>query len=262
MATAQSRHNYGGHRSANSVFDHSAQVSPVLAASFDGLATGNGLDPYCKPVCSEITAGCLRDSAGNVGVFSIHNDPIGNDHGTSQSCTFDCVNEIKSVPFKHTILGYGTRLSTWAQSVLLHQKHNSDNSNEQTKSHLLRTSEEAIRYLMPGMVHRRVETFRVVFLDTHNSILADEIMWTGTINEVQVYPREVMRRAIELDSVALILAHNHPSQVHAPSAADIDMTKKLIASAGTLGLTVHDHFIISRRGFHSMRTHRSIHPWK
>lgn len=120
---------------------------------------------------------------------------------------------------------------------------------------------DLIEYLQNVMGHCRVETFRVLFLDTHNKIIVDEVLWTGTVSEVQVYPREVMRRALELDASALIAAHNHPSNVVLPSKADIEITKKLLVAAGTLGIAFHDHFIVSAGSYHSMRFHKSVDPW-
>lgn len=125
----------------------------------------------------------------------------------------------------------------------------------------LGSSDAVFSYLAPDMINRRVETFRVLFLDTHNTLIADETMWTGSVCNVQVHPREVLRRALELDSSALILAHNHPSFSHDPSRADIDITMRIISCAASLDIVVHDHLIFSRCGYHSMRMHKSIDPW-
>ncbi len=121
--------------------------------------------------------------------------------------------------------------------------------------------EDLVRYLQAEMGICRVETFRVLFLDTHNKVIANEVLWTGTVSEVQVYPREVIRRALELDSSAFIAAHNHPSEVVTPSRLDIEMTKKLLDAAAALEIAFHDHFIISVNGYHSMRFHKSVDPW-
>lgn len=121
--------------------------------------------------------------------------------------------------------------------------------------------EDLVRYLQAEMGICRVETFRVLFLNTHNKLIANEVLWTGTVSEVQVYPREVIRRALELDSSAFIAAHNHPSDVVTPSRLDIDLTKKLLDAAAALDIAFHDHFIVSANGYHSMRFHRSVDPW-
>ncbi|WP_373476240.1 RadC family protein [Sphingorhabdus sp.] len=120
---------------------------------------------------------------------------------------------------------------------------------------------DLVHYLQATMGDGRVESFRVLFLDAHNRIIADELLWRGTVSEVQVYPREVMRRALELDCSAFIAAHNHPSHAVLPSQADIEMTRRLLTAADTLGIAFHDHFIVSSRSYHSMRFHRSIDPW-
>jgi DNA repair protein RadC len=120
---------------------------------------------------------------------------------------------------------------------------------------------ELVTYLQNAMGRQRVETFRVLFLDTHNRLISDEVLWRGTISEVQVYPREVIRRALQLDSSAFIAAHNHPSNVVTPSASDIDMTKQLLKASAALGIIFHDHFIVSARSYHSMRFHKSVLPW-
>lgn len=120
---------------------------------------------------------------------------------------------------------------------------------------------ELVQYLQTTMGEHRVETFRILFLDAHNKLIADETLWSGTVSEVQVYPREVMRRALELDCSAFIAAHNHPSNIVIPSQADIDMTRKLLTAAAALGIAFHDHFIVSVSSYHSMRFHKSVHPW-
>ncbi|MBL0924760.1 MAG: DNA repair protein RadC [Sphingomonadaceae bacterium] len=120
---------------------------------------------------------------------------------------------------------------------------------------------ELVQYLQATMGDHRVETFRILFLDTHNKLIADETLWSGTVSEVQVYPREVMRRALELDSSAFIAAHNHPSDIVIPSQADIDMTLRLLTASIALGIVFHDHFIVSSSSYHSMRFHKSVHPW-
>lgn len=120
---------------------------------------------------------------------------------------------------------------------------------------------DLVHYLQATMGDCRVERFRVLFLDAHNRMIADELLWSGTVSEVQVYPREVMRRALELDCSAFIAAHNHPSHAVLPSQADIEMTRKLLTAANTLGIAFHDHFIVSSNSYHSMRFHRSVDPW-
>ncbi|ROU03069.1 RadC family protein [Histidinibacterium lentulum] len=96
------------------------------------------------------------------------------------------------------------------------------------------------------MAHRETEAFRVLFLDRKNVLIADEAQGEGTVDHVPVYPREVIKRALELGASALILVHNHPSGDPTPSAADIDMTAQIARAAEALGITIHDHLVIGR----------------
>jgi len=99
-------------------------------------------------------------------------------------------------------------------------------------------------YLTATLARERVEQFRVLFLDTRNRLLADEAQGRGTINHTPVYPREVVKRALELHATALILVHNHPSGDPTPSAADLDMTREIRTAAATLSIALHDHVIV------------------
>ncbi|MTH76635.1 RadC family protein [Paracoccus aestuariivivens] len=101
-------------------------------------------------------------------------------------------------------------------------------------------------YCHTAMAHREIEQFRVLYLDRKNVLIADEEQAKGTVDHVPVYPREIMRRALELTASALILVHNHPSGDPTPSQADITMTKRICAAAEVMGITVHDHLIIGR----------------
>ena len=97
------------------------------------------------------------------------------------------------------------------------------------------------------------EQFHILFLDTRNQIIADEQQQTGTVDHAPVYPREVIKRALELSASAIILVHNHPSGDPTPSAADIDITRKIAQAGRELGVTVHDHLVIARGGHTSFR---------
>ena len=101
-------------------------------------------------------------------------------------------------------------------------------------------------YCHATMAHRTTEQFRILFLDTKNAVIADEEQAKGTVDHVPVYPREVVKRALELNAAALILVHNHPSGDPTPSQADIDMTRQIVQAAGTLAISVHDHLIIGK----------------
>lgn len=101
-------------------------------------------------------------------------------------------------------------------------------------------------YCHTTMSHRETEQFRVLFLDRKNILIADETLGEGTVDHVPVYPREVMRRALELNATALILVHNHPSGDPTPSDADISMTQIIRTAADALSITLHDHLIIGK----------------
>ncbi len=108
-------------------------------------------------------------------------------------------------------------------------------------------------YLHAAMAHRVTEEFRVIFLNNRNILIRDEAMGSGTVNAAPVYPREIVKRALELGASGLILVHNHPSGDPAPSRDDIAMTKSVIEAGRHLGLSVHDHVVVGRTGHASFR---------
>jgi len=108
-------------------------------------------------------------------------------------------------------------------------------------------------YLRADMAHDGIERFRVLHLNTRNMLIRDEVMHRGTVDQAAVYVREVIRRAIDLGSAAIILVHNHPSGDPAPSRADIDVTRTIAEAGKRLGIAVHDHLIIGTGGHVSMR---------
>ena len=108
-------------------------------------------------------------------------------------------------------------------------------------------------YCRAKMAFEEREQFRILFLDKKNRLIADEVQQIGTVDHTPVYPREVIKRALELASTAIILVHNHPSGDPTPSSADIEMTRKIAATADTLNITVHDHIIIAKDGHASMK---------
>jgi len=110
-----------------------------------------------------------------------------------------------------------------------------------------------LAYCRTAMAFEEREQFRLLFLDKRNALIADEVQQRGTVDHAPVYPREVVRRALELSATAIILVHNHPSGDPTPSQADIDMTRTIIAVAKPLGIAVHDHIIIGRDGHASLK---------
>jgi len=113
-------------------------------------------------------------------------------------------------------------------------------------------------YCRTAMAFAEKEQFRLLFLDKRNALIADEVQQSGTVDHTPVYPREVVKRALELSASAVILVHNHPSGDPTPSSADIKMTRDIIDVAKPLGITVHDHIIVGRDGHASLKGLRLI----
>lgn len=111
-----------------------------------------------------------------------------------------------------------------------------------------------MEYLIAVLAREKVEHFRVLYLDTRNRLIADEPQGRGTVNQTPVYPRELVRRALELNATALILVHNHPSGDPTPSQQDISMTQAVRAAAEPLSVMLHDHIIIGNGRWTSLRT--------
>lgn len=113
-------------------------------------------------------------------------------------------------------------------------------------------------YCTAAMGHEAREQFRILFLDNRNALIADEVQNRGTVNHTTAYPREVMKRALELSATAIILLHNHPSGDTTPSKADVDLTRTIVEAGRNMGVAVHDHVIIGREGHSSFRALRLI----
>ncbi|MBC7770339.1 MAG: DNA repair protein RadC [Phycisphaerales bacterium] len=113
---------------------------------------------------------------------------------------------------------------------------------------------QLVNYCRVSMAHEPREQFRVLFLDTKNQLIADEVMNQGTVDHAPVYPREVARRALELSAASVILVHNHPSGDPRPSAADIAITREIVAAANAVSVKVHDHLVIGRTGAESFKS--------
>jgi DNA repair protein RadC len=117
---------------------------------------------------------------------------------------------------------------------------------------------EVVDYCRTAMAFSDREEFRILFLDKRNGLIADEVQGAGTVDHTPVYPREVVRRALELAATAVVLVHNHPSGDPTPSTADVKMTLDIIALATPLGVAIHDHLIVGRHGHASLRGLRLI----
>lgn len=114
--------------------------------------------------------------------------------------------------------------------------------------------DQLMSYCKTVMAYRDNEQFRILFLDQKNVLIADEEQAKGTVNHVPVYPREVAKRALELNATAIILVHNHPSGDPTPSQIDIDMTEQIAQSCAAIGVLIHDHVIIGREHDASFRS--------
>ena len=123
---------------------------------------------------------------------------------------------------------------------------------------VLSTWDKLTDYLTAAMGHERVEQFRVLFLDGRNRLIADEIQGHGTINHAPAYPREVVRRCLELHASAVILAHNHPSGEPAPSREDVVLTNEIARAASMMGIAVHDHIIVGNGKWLSFRSEKLL----
>jgi DNA repair protein RadC len=134
------------------------------------------------------------------------------------------------------------------------------------KAFVERTAGEAVRkrpvltswsalldYCRASMAFEEREQFRILFLDKKNALIADEVQGVGTVDHTPVYPREVIRRALELSATAIILVHNHPSGDPTPSRADVQMTETIVEVGKPLGIVVHDHLVIGREGHASFK---------
>lgn len=118
---------------------------------------------------------------------------------------------------------------------------------------LLSSWSQVIEYCRTSMAFAEVESFRVLFLDKRNALIREEVQQTGTVDHTPVYPREIIKRALELAATAIILVHNHPSGDPSPSQADIRMTRDIVAIAKPLGISVHDHIIVGKNGHASLK---------
>lgn len=116
------------------------------------------------------------------------------------------------------------------------------------------SSRQVLDYLLAAQRYEQCEQFRILFLDKRNRLIADEVQQRGTVDHTPVYVREVVKRALELSATAVILVHNHPSGDPTPSRADVDMTKLIVSTAAPLGIAVHDHIIVGREGYASLKS--------
>lgn len=125
---------------------------------------------------------------------------------------------------------------------------------------MISTSQQLLDYLRIDTANLITERFRVLFLTSQNELMADDLVWEGTVGEAPAYPREVVKRALELGATGIILVHNHPSGSHQPSPGDVEATQRIADASRLLGICLHDHLIVSRTGWSSFRRMGLIDP--
>ncbi len=119
---------------------------------------------------------------------------------------------------------------------------------------ILNSWQRLLDYVAATMAHEKKEHFRILFMNKKNELIADEIQQTGTVDHTPAYPREIIKRALELGATALILVHNHPSGDPKPSEADIDLTYAIKAAAEPFAIVIHDHLVVSKNGTNSFKS--------
>jgi len=129
---------------------------------------------------------------------------------------------------------------------------------EVSKRPVLSSWSSVLDYCRTAQAFSEREQFRILFLDKRNQLIADEVQQQGTVDHTPVYPREVVKRALELSATAMILVHNHPSGDPTPSSADIEMTRQVANIAKPLGVALHDHIIVGKDGHVSLKGLRLI----
>ena len=122
-----------------------------------------------------------------------------------------------------------------------------------SKRPMIGSSAQLLAYVRLALANEPREQFRVMFLDRKNQLITDEVLGRGTVDQAPVYPREVMRRALELSASSVILLHNHPSGDPTPSGADVAMTRQVVEAGRALNIAVHDHLVVGRDGVASLK---------
>lgn len=156
------------------------------------------------------------------------------------------VEELRAVP--------GVGESVALDLKLMHQAALRIGRQQASKRTVISSWSALLAYVRVALAHEAREQFRVIFLDKKNQLIADEVMNRGTVDHAPVYPREVMRRALELSASAVILVHNHPSGDPTPSAADVEMTRAVADAGRPLRVSVHDHLVVGRDGVASLKS--------
>jgi DNA repair protein RadC len=167
--------------------------------------------------------------------------------------TFGSFPEVISAPLARLAEIKGLGAAAITELKIVHAAATRLARGQVRKRPVLSSWSTVIDYCRTTMAFAEKEQFRVLFLDKRNQLIVDELQQTGTVDHTPVYPREVVKRALELSATALILVHNHPSGDPTPSHADIEMTRTIVEVAKPLGIAVHDHIIVGRDGHASFK---------
>jgi len=159
---------------------------------------------------------------------------------------FGDFNRVLAAPLDQLTKVKGIGLATALEIKIVEAAAHRMAQSQVLKQHVISSWDALIKYCHTVMAHRESEQFRILFLDTKNTLIADEEQAKGTVDHVPVYPREVVKRALELNAASILLVHNHPSGDPTPSQADITMTDQIVQAAQALGIMVHDHLIIGK----------------
>lgn len=167
--------------------------------------------------------------------------------------TFGSLHELMSAPVEKLIAfdGLSENSACAIKAVYATSLRMSKRSLE--KKPVLNNWTRLMDYCYASMAHETKEHFRILFMNKKNELIADEIQGSGTVDHTPAYPREIMKRALELGATAMILMHNHPSGDSKPSRADIELTQTIIQAARPFSIAIHDHVIMSRNGYTSLK---------
>ncbi len=167
---------------------------------------------------------------------------------------FGGLPEIMNAPIEELVKIDGIKENTAIALKSITALSNRAAKNSLMQKPILNSWDRLMDYCRSTMAHETREHFRILFLNKKNELIADEIQNSGTVDHTPAYPREIMKRALELAATALILVHNHPSGDPRPSQADIDMTRQIIKAGEPFGIVIHDHIVVSRNGHTSFKS--------
>ena len=166
---------------------------------------------------------------------------------------FGSFAEVLAAPRQRLEEVKGVKEATSTDLKIIHAAASRMTKGAVKKRHVLSSWTAVLDYCRTKMAFEDKEHFGIIFLDKRNQVIGDEIQQTGTVDHTPVYPREVVKRALELSATAIILVHNHPSGDPTPSRADIQMTQQIVEIAKPLGILVHDHIIVGKAGHASLK---------